>query len=60
MKNLKKLTRKDLKNVKGSGPDDWQLYCDPNYTGSGSPKGTCVPGYIMCNDCCYKVNQSFC
>ncbi|SEM52733.1 bacteriocin-like protein [Chryseobacterium taichungense] len=60
MKNLKKLNRKELKNVAGSGPGDWQLYCDPNYSGSGSPKGTCVTGYVMCLDCCYKVGQSIC
>ncbi|WP_157969177.1 bacteriocin-like protein, partial [Chryseobacterium piscium] len=46
MKNLKKLKRDELKNVVGSGHGDWQLYCDPNYSGSGSPKGTCNSGYI--------------
>ncbi|MGE6394047.1 MULTISPECIES: bacteriocin-like protein [unclassified Chryseobacterium] len=60
MKNLKKLKRDELKNVVGSGHGDWQLYCDPNYSGSGSPKGTCNSGYILCLDCCYRIEQNFC
>lgn len=60
MKNFKKLNRNELKNVSGNGAGDWQLYCDPGYIGSGSPKGTCNAGYVLCADCCYKIEQNFC
>ncbi|WP_418219369.1 bacteriocin-like protein [Chryseobacterium glaciei] len=52
MKNLKNLSRKELKNVLGGAA----LACQGE-----NPGGGCSPGYIFCSNplCCYPPNRPY-